>query len=92
MLVFIIVDDWDCVVLVGCCVSLIDVVDPSVATVVVGCCVPLTVVEDGGSWGARVVVEYCCVELGDVGVIGCCVPFVKGVDCCGPTDVEVVSG
>lgn len=46
VLVFIIVDDWDCVVLVGCCVSLIDVVDPSVATVVVGCCVPLTVVED----------------------------------------------
>lgn len=36
--------------------------------------------------------ECCGVELGDVGVIGCCVPFVKGVDCCGPTDVEVVSG
>lgn len=46
MFVFTIVDDWDCVVLVGCCVSLFDVVDPSVATVVVGCCVPLTVVED----------------------------------------------
>lgn len=31
-------------------------------------------------------------ELGDVGVIGCCVAFVKGVDCCGPTGVEVVLG
>lgn len=46
MFVFIIVDDCDCVVLVGCCVSLFDVVDSLVAIAVVGWCVPLTVVDD----------------------------------------------
>lgn len=71
---------------------MIDVVDLLVVIVVVGCCVLLIVVEDWGSWGVRVVVECCCVEFGDVGDIGCCVLFVKGVDCCGLIDVEVVLG
>lgn len=38
------VEDCDCVVLVGCCVSVFDVVDSLLATVV--CCKPVTAVDD----------------------------------------------